>query len=103
MQPVRHLTIIGLFSNGIGKNEWCTIFYIYKETKAKESEITVLLIESFPQMKYEEMEAEDSVSTVIQLVFLGFSWGFLTFQTSKGYSLGCSPSFTSLSQLEIVS
>lgn len=43
----RHLAIIGLFSNGIGKNEWCTIFYIYKETKAKESEITVPLIESF--------------------------------------------------------
>ena len=46
-QPVRHLAIKGLFSNGIGKNEWCTIFYIYKETKAKESEITVPLIESF--------------------------------------------------------
>ena len=73
LQPVRHLTIIGLFSNGIGKNEWCTIFYIYKETKAKESEITVLLIESFPQMKYEEMEAEDNISTVIQFVLLGFS------------------------------
>ena len=33
----------------------------------------VFLIESFPQMKYEEMEAEDNVSTVIQLVLLGFS------------------------------
>ena len=73
MQPVRHLTIIGLFSNRIGKNEWCTIFYIYKETKAKESEIPVPLIESFPQMKYEEMEVEDNMSTVIQFVLLGFS------------------------------
>ena len=72
-QPVRHLAIKGLFSNGIGKNEWCTIFYIYKETKAKESEITVPLIESFPQMKYEEMEVEDNMSTVIQFVLLGFS------------------------------
>ena len=33
----------------------------------------VFLIESFPQMKYEEMEAEDNVSTVIQLVLLGVS------------------------------
>ena len=62
-----------MFSNGIGKNEWCTIVYIYKETKAKESEITVPLIESFPQMKYEEMEAEDNMSTVMQFVLLGFS------------------------------
>ena len=49
------------------------LLYIYKETKAKKSEITVPLIESFPQMKYEEMEAEDNVSTVIQFVLLGFS------------------------------
>ena len=33
----------------------------------------VLWIESFPQMKYEEMEAEDNISTVIQFVLLGFS------------------------------
>ena len=33
----------------------------------------VFLIGSFPQMRYEEMEAEDNVSTVIQLVLLGFS------------------------------
>ena len=72
-QPVRHLAIKGLFSNGIGKNEWCIISYIYKETKAKESEIPVPLIESFPQMKYEEMEVEDNMSTVIQFVLLGFS------------------------------
>ena len=65
--------IIGLFSNRIGKNEWCTIFYIYKETKAKESEITVPLIESLPQMQYEEREAEDNMSTVMQFVLLGFS------------------------------
>ena len=57
------------------------LLYIYKETKAKESEITVPLIESFPQMKYEGMEAEDNISTVIQFVPLGFS----TFHTSKGY------------------
>ena len=62
-----------MFSNGIGKNEWCTIFYIYKETKAKESEITVPLIESLIQMKYEEMEVEDNMSTVMQFVLLGFS------------------------------
>ena len=33
----------------------------------------VFLIGSFPQMRYEEMEAEDNISTVIQLVLLGFS------------------------------
>ena len=33
----------------------------------------VFLIGSFPQMRYEEMEAEDNVSAVIQLVLLGFS------------------------------
>ena len=33
----------------------------------------VFLIGSFPQMRYEEREAEDNVSTVIQLVLLGFS------------------------------
>ena len=33
----------------------------------------VLRIESFPQMKYEEMKAEDNISTVIQFVLLGFS------------------------------
>ena len=33
----------------------------------------VFRIESFPQMKYKEMEAEDNVSTVIQFVLLGFS------------------------------
>ena len=33
----------------------------------------VFWIESFPQMKYKEMEAEDNVSTVIQFVLLGFS------------------------------
>ena len=71
--------IIGLFSNRIGKNEWCTIFIIYKETKAKESEITVPLIESFPQMKYEEMEAEDNMSTVIQFVIVGFSFFLILF------------------------
>ena len=33
----------------------------------------VLQIESFSQMKYEEMEAEDNISTVIKFVLLGFS------------------------------
>ena len=33
----------------------------------------VLQIESFPQMRYEEMEAEDSIYTVIQFVLLGSS------------------------------
>ena len=33
----------------------------------------VLRIESFPLMKYEEMKAEDNISTVIQFVLLGFS------------------------------
>ena len=35
--------------------------------------MTVPLIESFPQMKYEEMEANDNMSTVIQFALLGFS------------------------------
>ena len=54
--------------------------------------MTVPLVESLTQMKYEEMEAEDNVSTVIQFALPGF----LIFQTSKGYYLGCSPSLTSL-------
>ena len=33
----------------------------------------VFLIGSFPQMRYEEMEAEDNMSTVMQFVLLGFS------------------------------
>ena len=46
---------------------------LYIRKQKSKSEIMVFLIGSFPQMRYEEMEAEDNVSTVIQLVLLGFS------------------------------
>ena len=66
---------------------------VYTHTKKEsKNEMTVPLVESLAQMKYEEMEAEDNVSTVIQFALPGF----LIFQTSKGYYLGCSPSLTSL-------
>ena len=63
-----------------------------QKTRVNKSEMTVPLIESFPQMKYEEMESEDNMSTGYNLHY----WGFLIFQTSKGYYLGCLPSLTSL-------
>ena len=44
-----------------------------QKTRVSKNEMTVPLIESFPQMKYEEMEAEDNMSTVIQFALLGFS------------------------------
>ena len=46
---------------------------LYIRKQKSKSEIMVFLIGSFPQMRYEEMEAEDNISTVIQLVLLGFS------------------------------
>ena len=50
-----------------------TILFIHKKARANESEITAPLNESFPQMQYEEMKAEDKVSTVMQFVLLAFS------------------------------
>ena len=44
-----------------------------QKTRVNKNEMTVPLIESFPQMKYEEMEANDNMSTVIQFALLGFS------------------------------
>ncbi|XP_013221575.2 olfactory receptor 10AG1 [Ictidomys tridecemlineatus] len=35
--------------------------------------MTCTLVKSFPQMKHEEIEADDNVSTVVQFVLLGFS------------------------------
>ena len=46
---------------------------LYIRKQKSKNEIMVLQIESFPQMKYEEMEVEDNMSTVIQFVLLGFS------------------------------
>ena len=46
---------------------------LYVRKQKSKSEIMVFLIGSFPQMRYEEMEAEDNVSAVIQRVLLGFS------------------------------
>ena len=50
-----------------------------QKTRVNKNEMTVPLIESFPQMKYEEMESEDNMSTGYNLHY----WGFLIFQTSK--------------------
>ena len=46
---------------------------LYIRKQKSKNEIMVLQIESFPQMRYEEMEAEDSIYTVIQFVLLGSS------------------------------
>ena len=47
---------------------------VYTHTKKEsKNEMTVPLIESLPQINYEEVEAEDNVSTVIQFALLGFS------------------------------
>ena len=46
---------------------------LYIRKQKSKNEIMVLQIESFPQMKYEEMEVEDNMSTVMQFVLLGFS------------------------------
>lgn len=54
-QPVKHLAIIGLLSNGI-ENRMCTS--LYKGTKLKKVKITVLFGLNHLYMKYEEMEVE---------------------------------------------
>ena len=44
-----------------------------QKTRVSKNEMTVPLIESFPQMKYEDMEAKDNISKVMEFVLLGFS------------------------------